>query len=394
MKTIFYAITAGLIGIITIAAIPNEGETVKVTVVKHSGNETTVYDTSFSSNSGYTVEQYLIDNGLDVDKTEIIDTDAFDGKYSWKRDDSFLFLNGKENSKNSSTAGEEIVIEEVVEEITDEFSGESHKEIIVIKKEGKDGESVVTKTVIHDGEETVTEEVIGEDGFVFVLPEDEEIENMETIFEEMDIDVEGLEKNLEGLGEDFEGLEEELKDLMKRLKIEQVIGVDGAQKELKLLIETMDDIDSDVLIDTAFASPRKVRVISNFTSHENHDNPNVFFREMTGKDYAVAIVTRSGKVENETQGFISDEVKLPIEGPFYYPNPTAGQFRLEFFLPERGQTQIQVFDMQGKMVYQDDLGDFQGAYNNEVNLNNLKHGSYVLNITQNSLRLAEKIIVN
>jgi len=305
-----------------------------------------------------------------------------------------LFLNGEENSQNSSTAEEEIVIEEIVEEITDEFSGESHKEIIVIKKEGKDGESVVTKTVIHNGEETVTEEVIGEDGFVFVLPEDEEIENMETIFEEMDIDVEGLEKNLEGLGEDFEGLEEELKDLMKRLKIEQVIGVDGAQKELKVLIETMDDIDSDVLIDTAFASPRKVRVISNFTSHENHDNPNVFFREMTGKDYAVAIVTRSGKVENETQGFISDEVKLPIEGPFYYPNPTAGQFRLEFFLPERGQTQIQVFDMQGKMVYQDDLGDFQGAYKNEVDLNNLEPGTYVLNITQNSLRLAEKIIVN
>ena len=394
MKTTFYIITVGLIGLITIAAIPKEDETVKVTVVKHSGNETTVYDTSFSSNSGYTVEQYLVDNGLDVEKTEIIDTDAFDGKYSWKRDDSFLFLNGEENSQNSSTAEEEIIIEEIVEEITDEFSGESHKEIIVIKKEGKDGESVVTKTVIHNGEETVTEEVIGEDGFVFVLPEDEEIENMETIFEEMDIDVEGLEKNLEGLGEDFEGLEEELKDLMKRLKIEQVIGVDGAQKELKVLIETMDDIDSDVLIDTAFASPRKVRVISNFTSHENHDNPNVFFREMTGKDYAVAIVTRSGKVENETQGFISDEVKLPIEGPFYYPNPTAGQFRLEFFLPERGQTQIQVFDMQGKMVYQDDLGDFQGAYKNEVDLNNLEPGTYVLNITQNSLRLAEKIIVN
>jgi len=386
-------IAAGLIGILTIAAFPKEDETVKVTVVKHSGNETTVYDTSFSSNSGYTVEQFLIDNGLDVEKTEIIDTDAFDGKYSWKRDDSFLFLNGEESSRKPSGSEEEIVIEEIVKEITNENNGESHREIIVIKKNGKDGESVVTKTVIQNGEETVTEEVIGEDGFAFVLPEGEEVEDMETIFEEMEIDVEVLEKNFKGLGEDFEGLEEELEDLMKRLKIEHEIGVDGAEKELKVLIESMDDMDFDVTFDTTFASPKKVRVISNFKSHEAKDSPNVFVRKMGGEDYAVAIVTRSGESEAETQSFTSDAVQLPIEGPFYYPNPTAGQFRLEFFLPERGQTQIQVFDMQGKMVYDDSLGDFQGAYNSEVDLKNLEPGTYVLNITQNNLKLAEKLIV-
>ena len=76
-----YLIGAGLSAIIIAGAAIKNRDQIKVSVVHYSHGETTVMDTIFDAESGYTAEQFLRDNGLDPEKAQIINTDAFDGKH-------------------------------------------------------------------------------------------------------------------------------------------------------------------------------------------------------------------------------------------------------------------------------------------------------------------------
>ncbi|MEM9051152.1 MAG: T9SS type A sorting domain-containing protein [Bacteroidota bacterium] len=418
MRSTYYNLSAALIGLLTVAAIPEIDSEVKVTVVKHKGLETSVLDTTFDESTGYTVEQFLIDNGLNPEETEIIDTDAFDGKYTWKRDDSFLFLNGT-NVNVDLTDSKTVIVETIVEsdkeeleEIIEDFvEKEVLEEVYVIKKDDGNGETTITTTTIVNGEKTTTEETVPS-GEVIIMGDGEweSNENIQEILKKLEVEMEGLEF-------DFEELENTMKDVkVEFVEIEEVmkdaeIDFEELEKhmktEMKVIVNGESiDIDSEdgngsfkYIIKESSDSPQNVTVISTGKSFSEDE---IVFEEVEAlrdSEYTVAIVTRTNKQAedsgmNDEEVFIADPAKLPIEGPFYYPNPTQGKFRLEFFLPERGQTQIQVFDMQGRMVYEDNLGNFQGAFNEEVNLSNLEPGTYVMNITQNNLRLAEKIIVN
>ncbi len=122
------------------------------------------------------------------------------------------------------------------------------------------------------------------------------------------------------------------------------------------------------------------------------------FLNDTFKMRDIAMVKRiQGENADESESdwqFSNDEAKLPIEELTFYPNPTDGDFRMSFFLPQMGQTNIGIYDLAGKGVYQENLGNFEGRYDQNINLNNLESGTYILRISQNNLSLAEKIIVN
>lgn len=398
MKKSIYLIGTLPVGLLATAAIPqnNEDEKVKVTVVSYAEGQATVLDTTFEAASGYSVEQFLLDNDLDPTQTEIIDTDAFDGKYTVKGDNSFLFMR-KAGDGFSHTVeidiDEEVMNKEVVKEIEVEI------EAVLSELSEKEMEHIIMHEV--KGPET--------DGFIKeIIVTNAEDENGKTV----------IRQSINDNGEEEEMVIEESADgefIIKKGGEIQSIHVEELKGEIeKVLITEGIEMDFKEPRETSYEEPREFKVIrinKEVTSNEPEEGSEAerkmiiydniwlgdkdFDQHFTMPEYTIAVVSRTkGENESDPSSFTGDETELPIEGPTYFPNPNEGKFRLEFFLPERGQTQIQIFDMQGREVYSENLGSFQGAYKNDIDISNLGRGTYLLNINQNNLRLAEKIIVN
>lgn len=76
------------------------------------------------------------------------------------------------------------------------------------------------------------------------------------------------------------------------------------------------------------------------------------------------------------------------------PN-TAGKnvFYLQFVLPSRGDTSIRIFNEAGRLIYEYELTDFSGTFNDEVNLLQNGMGTYYLTIKQGNNRLTKKVVL-
>jgi hypothetical protein len=88
------------------------------------------------------------------------------------------------------------------------------------------------------------------------------------------------------------------------------------------------------------------------------------------------------------------ENKLEARKIKIFPNPNQGSFRLNFQLQKQGNTNIKIFDQSGKIIYSEQLKNFQGSYNNEITLkSNPAKGVYFLQIIQNGQSITKKILV-
>lgn len=76
----------------------------------------------------------------------------------------------------------------------------------------------------------------------------------------------------------------------------------------------------------------------------------------------------------------------------FFPNPGDGNFELSFDSPERGDLNLMIFDSQGKKVYYEMLGDFQGRYENEIDISRRPAGNYFLQVEQGGKTYSKKIV--
>ncbi len=76
----------------------------------------------------------------------------------------------------------------------------------------------------------------------------------------------------------------------------------------------------------------------------------------------------------------------------FAPNPTDGQFKLEFELPEEKNTRVLVFDQMGRKVYEELLNNFDGAYSNQIDISTQPNGVYFLIIAQDQKQFTKKIV--
>ncbi len=84
---------------------------------------------------------------------------------------------------------------------------------------------------------------------------------------------------------------------------------------------------------------------------------------------------------------------LRIEGLKLFPNPSDGMFRLEFNLPQRGQTSIRIYNASGRQIYNYELGSYSGAFSDSVDISQNGTGSYFLEIRQEGKSVAKKIVL-
>jgi hypothetical protein len=84
---------------------------------------------------------------------------------------------------------------------------------------------------------------------------------------------------------------------------------------------------------------------------------------------------------------------LSVEDLKFYPNPSDGKFNLAFRLPRSGKTQVTIFDITGKKVYDETLDNFSGAYDRRMDLSQQKPGTYIVRINQDGACRSSKLVI-
>lgn len=84
---------------------------------------------------------------------------------------------------------------------------------------------------------------------------------------------------------------------------------------------------------------------------------------------------------------------LMLENLQLTPNPTVGMFLLSFHLPGKGKTMVRFYNKNGRTIYEYDLGDFSGSFEDNVDLSQNGPGDYYLQVTQGDQFFAKKVIL-
>ena len=84
--------------------------------------------------------------------------------------------------------------------------------------------------------------------------------------------------------------------------------------------------------------------------------------------------------------------ELGISRIEFSPNPSNGQFQLDFELPEQANTRVIVFDGMGRKVHEELLNNFDGQYSNSIDIGSQPNGVYFLIIAQGDKQFTRKIV--
>ncbi|MEM0995991.1 MAG: PDZ domain-containing protein [Bacteroidota bacterium] len=106
--------------------------------------------------------------------------------------------------------------------------------------------------------------------------------------------------------------------------------------------------------------------------------------EVTAQE-AQALTEKSGQQFSAQNNLEVAELKLA-------PNPSNGMFSVIFDLPQRGTAELRVIDVNGQIIYQETMNDFQGRYRKEFDISGKSKGIYYMQITQNGRTFSRKIV--
>lgn len=85
--------------------------------------------------------------------------------------------------------------------------------------------------------------------------------------------------------------------------------------------------------------------------------------------------------------------KLGLEKMDFYPNPNTGKFNLRFSLKDKGKTNVRVLNTEGKVIYNENLADFTGTYDKEIDISQNPKGVYFVKVEQGSHSQIKKIVL-
>jgi hypothetical protein len=109
--------------------------------------------------------------------------------------------------------------------------------------------------------------------------------------------------------------------------------------------------------------------------------------DITNNDQLNDIGTGSGN----TGGDIGT---LDITDLNIYPNPSNGQFKVTFTLPDNAPVGLKITDMEGKTIWKDASTNFSGRYDNNIDLSTQPKAVYILEIMQNNKTMLKKLVMN
>ncbi|HKL40875.1 MAG TPA: hypothetical protein VJ894_09350, partial [Cryomorphaceae bacterium] len=204
-----YLICASVSALIVASAAMKTPDQIKVCVVRYSQGETMVFDTIFDVASGYTAEQYLLDNGINPEQTNFIHTDAFDGKNILESENPVLFMRGENDFKIYGNQNITITKTHNQSVISD---GDEEREAII---EEVIADDFVDKEVM----EVVVEQLqdLKQKSFVYNAPDGDTHLKIENINGEISIELNGEKLDIEELSANENLTEQQVKLIKKHL---------------------------------------------------------------------------------------------------------------------------------------------------------------------------------
>ncbi len=86
------------------------------------------------------------------------------------------------------------------------------------------------------------------------------------------------------------------------------------------------------------------------------------------------------------------DTQLKLDAWSMYPNPTFGLLNVKF-QGEAVPTSLQITDLSGKVIYHQVLNQFDGYYDQQLNLNGTTPGTYILTVQQGDKALSKKVVL-
>ncbi len=120
---------------------------------------------------------------------------------------------------------------------------------------------------------------------------------------------------------------------------------------------------------------------------EKHITKMIVVKRIDVTDANESDMKRMGKNAGESDG------KLAIEKMNFYPNPSNGKFNLSFTLPEKGDTEITILNIDGKVVYKESLPNFSNTYDKEIDISKNAKGVYFVKVEQGKHAQVKKIVL-
>ncbi len=175
-------------------------------------------------------------------------------------------------------------------------------------------------------------------------------------------------------------LEKMHKELMK--KHHHAEGKSGEEHEMKVEVRVDKDVTEDIHIK---GDEQKIVVQKKVVVEEDGE------RSEHNEKVTIIITRDAHKLPANMTGVKKTIKDVQVD---FYPNPTTGQFKLSFNLDSKDQTEIQIYDMNGKRVYHESIGDFKGSYSKDIDISGNGKGTYFLKISQGKNGVTKKVVVH
>ncbi|MBL4658310.1 MAG: T9SS type A sorting domain-containing protein [Flavobacteriales bacterium] len=76
-----------------------------------------------------------------------------------------------------------------------------------------------------------------------------------------------------------------------------------------------------------------------------------------------------------------------------YPNPNTGEFVIEFNMPEKQNVEINLLNVSGQLVFEENIDNLSGLYQKTINLREFSKGVYTVQVVVNDGIITKKIII-
>lgn len=383
----------------------------KYHVIHQKDGEMKTFDTIVPMNSNYSVKDFLADKGISDENVEIINMPKiseemmmfhgddhtmmfdFDHEFEWAEEGEMIKIIAEEIDGEMKVKkyvnGEEV---ELTEEELENIHHQKHGDHMMIHHgeghayENEDGERIEIKVEqSDDGSMEVRKWVNGEE----VEVTQEELDEMHSMhhgqkfmikFDSLDVDMDEIMKEME-----IELKELNMDSLMQTIKIdlEKIVDMEeleNGEKQMIIKIEgDMQDLHEEM-----------EAIHKDMEMHQEH----VIRVESDDEDFTIVIVTEDYDEDAEHHTEIRMEKELSESNFNVFPNPSNGKFTIEFDQNEKVATTVEVVSAEGKTVFKDKLGKFEGKYRKEVDLEKNGPGTYIINVKRGDNVESHKIILN
>jgi len=128
-------------------------------------------------------------------------------------------------------------------------------------------------------------------------------------------------------------------------------------------------------------------------SNENGDVEVAMFTD--GEDVenlTILMVTNpNGEAVNKSQILKDNHIDFPAIKVF--PNPATQKVEISVSIIDNQSTKLSITNLNGKVVFSNDLGQENGTFTESINLKKWATGVYLVNVIQNNSKRTEKLIV-